>query len=37
MLIAGFDPQAAKVVTVRSWVFVAGSRIYRLPDVFNAG
>jgi integrative and conjugative element protein (TIGR02256 family) len=36
MLIAAFDPAAAKAVALRAWVFVAGGRFYRLRDVYTA-
>lgn len=35
MVIAGYDPVAKKVVTVRSWVFVAGGRFFRVANAFD--
>lgn len=37
LVIAAYDPLVKKVVTLRSWVFVAGGRFYRVPNSADAG
>ena len=36
LVIAGYDQAARKVTTLRSWVFVAGRRFYRVPNAYDA-